>query len=488
MKLLLTLRQRYAFFAVITFTFILTTALYLRPDTFGRISSIIPFRGDSPPSPPPPPPPKPKPKYKEPKLAIAPPIVENFPLAYAAHSAADLPPVPSWIRPPTPHVKESTPLFIGFTRNWRLLQQTVVSYITAGWPPEDIYVVENTGVMNSNKNGLLSLQNPFFLNHTRLHMFNVNILITPTLLTFAQLQNYYLHTALEKGWDHYFWSHMDVVALPYEDRYADSHPDNLTPESSHSDFSSLYMNCVNVLRKAMDPASDPKWALRFFAYDHLALVNVKSYLDVGGWDTLIPFYLTDCDMHSRLTMNGWNQEAAEAGHIYDVASSLDDLIVLYRKQDTVEASFVDPNVVEEELKKQAEELENQGKEKINRAKKEESPAHDANQSSPPSPAIPSQWKDDAISSERYHHLTATCDAMRGSKASSSRGRNTWQGRQVGGQGEPFYRDSEGFEIGIQMTIEHGRAVYREKWGHRDCDLIDVGLRPEDAWRVEHDWK
>jgi hypothetical protein len=88
-------------------------------------------------------------------------------------------------RPPNPHVKENTPLFIGFTRNWRLIQQVVVSYITSGWPAEDIYVVENTGVMDSDALGLLPLQNPFFLNHTRLQMLGVNVLVTPTLLTFA---------------------------------------------------------------------------------------------------------------------------------------------------------------------------------------------------------------------------------------------------------------------------------------------------------------
>jgi hypothetical protein len=61
-----------------------------------------------------------------------------------------------------------------------------------------------------------------------------------------------------------------------------------------------------------------------------------------------------------------------------------------------------------------------------------------------------------------------------------------QGRQQGGKGEPFYRDAEGFEIGLAMTIEHKGRVYAEKWGHRYCDLPDVGLKAEDAWRVEHD--
>ncbi|KAF3918831.1 hypothetical protein ABW20_dc0101050 [Dactylellina cionopaga] len=44
----------------------------------------------------------------------------------------------------------ATPLFIGFTRNWYLLEQAVVSYIASGWPPNQIIVIDNTGVMDSN--------------------------------------------------------------------------------------------------------------------------------------------------------------------------------------------------------------------------------------------------------------------------------------------------------------------------------------------------
>lgn len=247
--MLITAGRRYIFLFCFSLLFITSTTYYLRPETFSHISQIIPYRtsdqASGPNAPPPAPiekpesdaestelpegtepsaesteliaetesseqPPEPiekKPKYKPQSVITARPIVENFPLAFEAHSAADLPPIPSWIRPPVPHVKENTPLFIGFTRNWRLLQQTVVSYITAGWPPEDIYVVENTGVMYSNRDKLLTLQNPFFLNHTRLHMFGVNVMLTPTLFTFAQLQNFYLWTALERNWTHYFWSH-----------------------------------------------------------------------------------------------------------------------------------------------------------------------------------------------------------------------------------------------------------------------------------------
>lgn len=70
-----------------------------------------------------------------------------------------------------------TPLLIGFTRNWPQLLQCVVSYLAAGWPAEDIYVVENTGVMYSNRDGKLGLQNPFYLNHTQLRMLGVGVIV-----------------------------------------------------------------------------------------------------------------------------------------------------------------------------------------------------------------------------------------------------------------------------------------------------------------------
>ncbi|CAD6444199.1 d3dd181f-d55c-413a-856f-d56b3ad424f7-CDS [Sclerotinia trifoliorum] len=282
-------------------------------------------------------------------------IKDNFPLAMSARSAADLPPVPPWNKPPVPHVKENTPLFIAFTRNWLLLQQTVVSWITSGWPAEDIYVVENTGTMRSNELGLLSLQNPFFLNHTRLHMLGVNVIVTPTIYTFAQLQNFFLWTAIEKDLETYFWSHMDIIPITFEQ--------GISASNGYAGHQTIYQHAVEVLRSAQsadpDPnASDPSkpWAMRFFAFDYLALVNRAAFESVGGFDTTIPFYHTDCDMYARLLMAGYGVNEPRhlmttfgndfagtdkfgSGIIYDIAHSIDDLIVLYRKKSTVEASF-----------------------------------------------------------------------------------------------------------------------------------------------------
>ncbi|TKX18164.1 hypothetical protein C1H76_9637 [Elsinoe australis] len=375
------------------------------------------------PRPPPGPPPLPRhPLYKPERTDRPPPIVDNFPLAANAKSASDLPPIPSWNRPPKEHVKESTPLFIGFTRNWLLIQQTVVSYITAGWPPEDIYVVENTGTMHANNKGQLSLQNPFYLNHTRLKdIYGVNVLQTPALFTFAQLQNFFIFTAGERNWTHYYWSHMDVLALP-EETWKD-------PETG--EFKNLYQRTLDDLRLTL--TTEERWAMTFYAYDRFTLVNRTAYEEVGGWDSSIGYYGTDCDMYERLTMADMKQNDRPNGLIYDVGSSVDDLSVLYRR----------------------------------------------------SPGNPDAEDDRA--GPGYIHLRDTCDGMQVFKNSHEGGRNFWQATQSGGQGEPYYKDVDGFEFSVFLTIKHGENVMAEKWGHRGCALRGAGLKAEDAWRVEHDW-
>lgn len=323
-----------------------------------------PAPGTPPPPPPPPPEPEPPhPKYKPTPTYLPPPIKENFP----SLATAKPPPVPKWNQPRKNLHKDydlptAPPLLIGFTRTYPVLLQAVVSYITAGWPPSQIYVIENTGVQQSNVRGNLTLQNPFFLNHTALAALGVNVVTTPTLLSFAQLQNFFLSLTYAHDWPYYFWSHMDVLALSYEDGR-----DGLTPPYTDPAYKSLYALCLTALRDAR--ASGKKWATRFFAYDHLALVNPAAFEDVGGWDTLIPYYLTDCDMHSRLTMKGWTMEDAKAGIITDVASALGDLRALYRVEG-VEVEWVDPNPppkkTEEELREEA-----RKKEEEERKKKEE---------------------------------------------------------------------------------------------------------------------
>ncbi|KAL8801099.1 MAG: hypothetical protein Q9182_004692 [Xanthomendoza sp. 2 TL-2023] len=373
------------------------------------------------------------PIYKDVHRTIAPPLPEYFPIAAQAKSPSDLPPIPSWNKPPEKHVPESTRLYIGFTRFWPLLQQVVVSYITAGWPPEDIYVVENTGTMDSNKRGLLTIQNPFYLDYHRLtKLLGVNIISTPSLQTFAQLQNFYLSEAINNNLTHYFWSHMDVAVHAHEDK---------------EDFKSLYMRAVDVVRETQKPdylldketGKKDEWGVQFFAYDWLTMVNVKTFAALGGWDTMVGYYGTDCDMYSRLSFNNYHQPIQDAGMIYDVTTSLDDLSILYRRRPKPRNS--DSN---------------------------------ANATDP-----------DTLNSTLFHDLKTTLAQIQQDKR-DDKYRNSWQLRQNGGQGEPYYYDPDGFEKALQMTIEVGTKINEEKWGHRGCDLKAAGVKEGDQWRVEHD--
>ena len=429
--LLPSLRSRYVFLPLIlAFSFL--TLLFLRISFTGPDTSPAPD----------PPALKPHPIYKPEDTDIPPPLPEYFPRAASAKSPADLPPVPSWNQPPKEHVPEKTRLYIGFTRFWPLLQQVVVSYITSGWPPEDIYVVENTGTFDANKNGKLSSQNPFYMDYHRLtKIFGVNVITTPSLQTFAQLQNFYLSEAITHNLDFYFWGHMDVIVHSHEDRVP---------------FKSLYMRAVETVREAQKPEyKDNPWAIQFFAYDWFAAVNTKRYVEIGGWDTMIGYYGTDCDMHSRIAMAGMKTVVADAGMVYDVTNSLEDLEVLYRtkakslgRRDEVDTST--------------------------------SPTPDS------STTKGEEDTPDTLNSTSFHALASTLDQMAKDKVADPY-RNSWQKRQRGGQDEPFYYDADGFEKALQMTIHVGTEIYDEKWGHRGCDIQKVGLKLGDQWRVEHDW-
>lgn len=178
--------------------------------------------------------------------------------------------------------------------------------------------------MDANKHGLLTIQNPFYLDYHRLtKILGVNIITTPSLQTFAQLQNFYLSEAINNNLTYYFWSHMDVAVHSYEDK---------------EPFKSLYMAAVDVIRETQKPdylrdenGHKQEWGIQFFAYDWLSLVNVETFAKLGGWDTMVGYYGTDCDMYSRLSMNGYAQPTQDAGMVYDVTTSLDELEVLYRR-------------------------------------------------------------------------------------------------------------------------------------------------------------
>lgn len=350
--------------------------------------------------------------------------------------------VPPWNLPPRQHVPEATPLFIGFTRNWLLLKQAVVSYIAAGWPASDIYVVEDTGTMTSNALNQLTPENPFYLDHDYLsRTLGVNVLTTPTYLLFAQLQNFFLYTSIINHWPHYFWSHMDVVALTAE---------------AHEPFASLYNRAVDALRETLN---DPDWAIRFFSYDHLTLSNVAAYSAVGGFDTFIPYYMTDCDFHFRISQSGHTVKDVKAGLIFDVGDALPDLSLLFRRDTEDVRATCKPGDI-----------------------KAAESTIDTTQDNPTDP------KPYGRGDCRYHALKRMLNDLAQEKTKHKGGRNYWQVANNGGLGEPFWQVPEGFEKAVEMTIEHGRKVFTKKWGNEGCGLKKAGRSCKDAatcsaWRV-----
>jgi hypothetical protein len=235
----------------------------------------------------------------------------------------------------------------------------------------------------------------------------------------------------------------DVIAISDED----------FTDDSTGEYKSLYQRVVDDLRTVIDPSYAPydqllvdtrleskpgRWALRFYAYDRLTLMNAKALEDTGGWDIWIPYYGTDCDMYERFTMHGWSQGNGHVGAVYDVGSSLEDLHVLYRDRK-------DPN------------------------------------------RNPNSTEPDTRNSEEYRSLRAYMDQMSAAKNDHEGGRNFWQATQSGGQGEPYYIDGDGFEKAIRMTMDHGGNVMSEKWGTHGCGIRAAGLKAGDEWRVEHDW-
>ncbi|KAI0482671.1 hypothetical protein GGR56DRAFT_621023 [Xylariaceae sp. FL0804] len=445
----------------------------------------------------------PPPKYKPTPTAAAPIITDPFPLL--ATSTAAPPPIPEYNVPRADLHRDyglsyQPPLFIGFTRQWPMLLQCVVSYITAGWPPESIYVVENTGVQSSNADGRLSLQNPFYLNHTTLRRLGVNVLPTPVLLTFSQMQNFFLSTASAQNWTYYFYSHQDVLVFSFEDGadfltrpgdrewfFYDEQDEVDTmrpPAAGQPGYRTIYENCLRELNRTLE--TEQRWGFRWFQYDHLTLVNRAALDAVGGWDSLMPYYGSDCDMNARLEMDGWTMRHRRVGIINDVSTVMDDVAALYRDP-LITPKFTDPNPIpEEELNKlgqtkQVEQSEASGAEKTASKKIPHTPREQSSAN---------VSKDTAHTIDYFRALVEVGDDMGSYKYRDDKNaRNSWQSSQHGGVGEPYYYNADGFATSFWILAEAGREVFRQKWGHRDCNLVEeTALKLDDQWRVEKDWK
>lgn len=373
-----------------------------------------------------------------------------------------------------------TPLFIPFTRNNTMLQQVVLSYIAAGWPRSDIVIVDNTGTMDANNKRMLSSENPFFLDYELFRRrYGVAILQTPTLLNFAQLQNFLLRQAVARNWQFYFWGHMDIAVLsaedilPYKsfyhrvldaldaselDQYSITPP---KPAISEEELNDGYdwepraplspgleqiMNKIPKIKKRW--RKKRKWAIKFFDFDNLALVNVEAWRQIGSWDVFIPYYNTDCDAYARITLNGYRKDEAQAGYVFDVAGVIEDPEIRF---------FPGPT-------------------EASRSKWGLAP------SGPESAG-------GELRSQRFEWLKSELQEMMDEKNSNEGGRNTWQGASIDGRPrklpEPWTYDSKAFQTAWWAMADYGRAMYIKKWGTLECDLSSANKTLEDNWLSEY---
>jgi len=112
------------------------------------------------------------------------------------------------------------------------------------------------------------------------------------------------------------------------------------PAAGQPGYRTIYENCLAELQDTLERGE--RWGMRWYQYDHLTLVNLEAFEAVGGYDSLIPYYNSDCDLNGKLTMDGWSTKFRRVGIINDVSSVMTDLGAFYRLPDSV-PDFADPN-------------------------------------------------------------------------------------------------------------------------------------------------
>ncbi|KAK6359094.1 hypothetical protein TWF696_000261 [Orbilia brochopaga] len=382
-----------------------------------------------------------------------PPLEQQHYPAVPAYNV--LPDSSSVVRDARKRISQSplTPLFVPFTRNAGILVQTVLSYIAAGWPRSQIYVIDNSGTMDANARGKLTAANPFSLDYELLcGRYGVNIVRTPTLLSFAQLQNYMLSTAMTGGWEYFYWTPQDVAVLsnetvvPYRSFYEDvvrslvdvydgadaaGWTAETLAEAGRRDRVAAAARTVGAdeeVRREQNPSARP-WGTVFYASDWLALVNVRAAADekvgIGAWDTFIPYYGADCDYYERLRLAGWALLRRDVGMIYDVAEQVRDVEGLFFGEDGEHA---------------------------------------------------------VLRSDRYLNATRQLMELAVMKNSDVEDSSVWQAAQTGGRAELWTYDPEGFESAWWYMADTGRRIYRNKWGTENCRPSWEGKGLEDIWR------
>ncbi|KAK7509673.1 uncharacterized protein IWZ02DRAFT_155827 [Phyllosticta citriasiana] len=374
-----------------------------------------------------------------------------------------------------PEERPRTPLLIPFTRNNDMLRQAVLGYIAAGWPREDIVIVDNGGSMDASSSGILSRNNPFFVDYELYRKrYGVAILQTPTLLNFAQLQNFFLRLAISQGWPYFFWSHMDV---------------GIIGDEATSPYKSFYERCstcwTNRRRRTRTTTSPWSIQLNERGQPWATGPSNSSSSTTWRWSTstrgaplgsgtrFVPYYNTDCDAYARVLFHGYTKDDVSAGHIFDVADELSEDLDEIEGQALSRIATHAQRIV--------------GRATACPIPRRGWPPWQTKPSSRPEQAVysPGQYllndPDMRPNSARFQRLFNDFAAMQTKKYSTER--NSWQDKQKGCKGEPWTYDPRGFQRAWWETAGYGRNLYTKKWGTLDCRLANVKLEDEVGERV-----
>ena len=236
-------------------------------------------------------------------------------------------------------------------------------------------------------------------------------------------------------------------------------------------YKSLYVRCVDAIADAYREKGDG-WSRKWLSVDSdwLNLVRTKADLSIGGWDTMIPYYGTDCDFYERAQMSGLTIWIGHVGEIYDVGHAFADLAVFYLRG---------PHKIK--IKYQTGETMDDGGEYNTWWLS--TPRHARRSKDQPrqrvglmSPAYVS------LRSISEHYMRAK-RPITGLSSNGFANRNPWQRTQRGGHGKPFYRDAAGFQRALDLQTDLGwHQIYQQKWGMdvENCRLRQFGLKPRDA--------
>lgn len=269
-------------------------------------------------------------------------------------TSSTLLPTIQWSSPSTPTLTPHGPTtYIPFTFGWTMLLQTLRGYQKAEWP--NIVVVDNS--WNAYADGEREL--------LRGEYGVVDVIPTPVHLRFTQLQAFLDHLARGSGEDVYFWSHTDVLFVPF-----------------HQDVFRQATECV--YRANENGTLGVMW----FMYDLLSAVTVNAGR-VAPWDPAMPQYGSDCDRYKRLRLAGLETRdceerigemihlhsvlsEGEMGELFDRAVPLEERVATVREIDGAREQYSwregDGRVSMTEADKQAKEAEGDGGRRYHEAK------------------------------------------------------------------------------------------------------------------------